>query len=126
MKRNLQLIAVALILTGAGNVALAAHQAHASNGTTKFVNMVNQKGDEPWAYRPVKITVRAGTRVVWRNRSSEAHTVTGTGKRPAFDSGLSNQIAPKRQWSHVFNKTGTYSYYCFLHPYMKGKVVVQK
>ncbi|HEX2667565.1 MAG TPA: plastocyanin/azurin family copper-binding protein [Gammaproteobacteria bacterium] len=27
-------------------------------------------------------------------------------------------------YSYTFTKPGTYSYYCTLHPFMKGKVVV--
>jgi plastocyanin len=29
------------------------------------------------------------------------------------------------KFSHTFDKTGTYPYYCTIHPKMTGKIVVQ-
>jgi plastocyanin len=28
-------------------------------------------------------------------------------------------------WQHTFTKPGTYAYFCELHPYMKGSIVVR-
>ena len=45
-------------------------------------------------------------------------------KEKEFDSGLSTLIAPGKTFSHKFEKTGEFSYFCQVHPTMIGKVVV--
>ena len=130
MHQILRAVVVTGLLAGAaagvqGRSAQAQMEGSSPRSAAKYVDMVNRPGDEPWAFRPVTLTVRVGTRVTWRNRSSEAHTVTATGNKPAFDSSISNPISPKRSWSHLFKRAGTYAYYCYFHPYMKGKIVVR-
>lgn len=72
-----------------------------------------------FAYVPPRITVTAGTVVRFVNNDGEAHTVTAADR--SFDSeGLDTGEA----WTHRFTKAGTYAYFCELHPYMKGTVVV--
>lgn len=92
---------------------------------TAQVAIVNQSGVNPYAFSPATITVTVGTRVVWRNHSSQAHTVTDTGATPAFNSGASHLIRPGQSWSFVFRRPGRYVYTCLLHPYMQGTVVVR-
>jgi plastocyanin len=72
------------------------------------------------AFSPATLTVDAGTTVVFTNRDDDAHTVTavdGTFDSKGLDSGAS--------WSHTFTKPGTYRYFCELHPFMKGTIVVK-
>lgn len=69
---------------------------------------------------PEQLEVRVGTLVRWTNRDNVAHTVTSRGA-PHFDSGT---IAPGASWSHRFERPGTYSYYCALHPWMNARVDV--
>jgi plastocyanin len=86
--------------------------------------MLNHAGYNPYVFSPRTITVKVGTRVVWRNRSSADHTVTASTSPAAFDSGTARLIHPKAQWSFVFRRPGRYAYYCLLHPFMKGIVIV--
>ena len=73
-----------------------------------------------FAYHPATITVAPGTTVRFVNDDGEAHTVTAVDK--SFDSaGLDSGDA----WTHSFSKPGRYAYFCALHPYMKGAVVVR-
>jgi plastocyanin len=73
-----------------------------------------------FAYQPAVLVVHAGDRVTFVNDDDEAHTVTADDK--SFDSeGLDSM----QTWQHVFAKTGTYHYFCELHPYMKGTVIVR-
>jgi plastocyanin len=73
-----------------------------------------------FAYNPATITVASGTVVRFVNDDGEAHTVTARDK--SFDSaGLDTGDA----WTHRFTKPGTYAYFCALHPYMHGVVVVR-
>lgn len=72
-----------------------------------------------FAFVPVVVRVVPGTVVRFVNDDSEAHTVTSSDK--SFDSG---GLDTNDTWTHVFSKVGTYAYFCALHPYMKGSVVV--
>ena len=71
-----------------------------------------------FAFSPAVITVRAGATVTWTNRDEDAHTVaiTGTPVSPPLQSGDA--------FTHRFDRPGTYSYVCSIHPSMRGMVVV--
>jgi plastocyanin len=72
-----------------------------------------------FAYSPQQLTVTQGQTVRFVNRDDVAHTVTDT--NGAFDSGSLDQ---DKSWTYTFNKLGTYSYYCTVHPSMKGSITV--
>jgi plastocyanin len=70
-------------------------------------------------FMPDTITVPAGTTVVWQNDDTSPHTVTsvdGTFHSSALDT--------KDKFSFTFDKAGTFEYFCRLHPFMKGRVVI--
>jgi len=72
-----------------------------------------------YAFDPDSITVPAGTRVIWRNFDPVPHTATST--TGVFDSGV---IGKGGEFSYIFKNPGTYGYYCAIHPYMKGNIIV--
>lgn len=75
---------------------------------------------------PETLTVSKGTTVSWTNGDSTLHTVT-SGSAESGNSGSefdSSYLAAGKTFQHQFNTAGTFDYYCTLHPYMKGKVVV--
>jgi len=75
---------------------------------------------------PETLTVSKGTTVTWTNGDSTLHTVT-SGSPEAGNSGSefdSSYLAAGKTFPHQFNTAGTFDYYCTLHPFMKGKVVV--
>ena len=77
---------------------------------------------------PDILTVSKGTTVTWTNRDSTLHTVT-SGSAESGNSGTgtefdSSYLAAGKTFQHQFSISGTFDYYCTLHPYMKGKVVV--
>jgi nitrite reductase (NO-forming) len=75
---------------------------------------------------PDILTVSKGTTVTWTNRDSTLHTVT-SGSAESGNSGTefdSSYLAAGKTFQHQFSTSGTFDYYCTLHPYMKGKVVV--
>jgi len=75
-------------------------------------------------YLPYQVEIYSGEPVVWINADSAAHTVTsGLPAAPdaVFDSGM---IMPNQTWEFVFTDSGEYDYYCMVHPWMTGKVVV--
>ena len=75
-----------------------------------------------FGYAPATITVPPGTKVTWTNAGVQPHTVTSLSTSPAaFDSGIMNH---GQTFSYTFEKPGTYEYFCTLHPFMRGNVIV--
>jgi plastocyanin len=71
-------------------------------------------------YQPLRIQIEEGTEVTWTNNDSMVHTVTDVENN--FDSNL---IDAGESWSYTFNAEGTYNYYCTMHPWMRGAVLVE-
>jgi len=73
---------------------------------------------------PYMITVNPGDEVVWSNDDFAAHTVT-SGVVPTadglFDSGI---FMAGTTFSHTFDTLGNYDYFCMVHPWMIGQVLV--
>ncbi len=79
------------------------------------------------AFKPAFLIVGAGDTVTWTNRDSTSHIVTSGDPRIAepdmvFKSGL---ISPGEVFSATINNPGNYQYFCAIHPYMTGEVVVE-
>ena len=72
-----------------------------------------------FAFTPAAVTVKAGETVTFENRDSTVHSLVGVG---GFF--RSKPLDTDDKFSFTFDKPGEYSYFCGLHPYMKGKVVV--
>ena len=84
----------------------------------------DEYGQLKLCYVPFKVTIPAGSVVMWENVGDQVHTVTsGTLLQPTahFNSGL---IAPDSFYSLQFEVEGIYPYYCMMHPWMSGSVVV--
>lgn len=106
---------------GDGNTAATA-DAEASAVSLKLI-----------AFKPDRLTVKAGTTVTWTNEDGTEHSVTSgtvkqgsSGVTPAsdgmFDSGL---FGPNKSFTFAFRTPGTYAYFCTLHPAtMRGEITV--
>jgi len=74
---------------------------------------------------PADITVDVGATITWSNDDTAAHTVTSgsaaDGPDGVFDSSLFMSGA---EFSHTFDTEGTYPYFCMVHPWMAGTVIV--
>ena len=80
---------------------------------------------EDVCYIPSDIVVEKGGSVTWLNEDSSFHTVTsGFYGDPTdlFDSGY---LDPYEYYTLSFDEIGTYDYYCTLHPWMEGQVIVE-
>ena|SRR5579872_706391 len=75
-----------------------------------------------FTFDPAEVTVKVGTKVTWVNRDDVPHTATSTAKPKAFDS---KALDTDQQFSFVFEKPGTYDYFCAVHPKMTGRVIVK-
>ncbi|NRO95847.1 hypothetical protein GWC77_07850 [Paraburkholderia sp. NMBU_R16] len=74
-----------------------------------------------FAFKPNEIHVPAGARIVWVNRDEEPHIVVSTSG--AFKS--SPALDTNDSYATVLTKSGTYTYFCSIHPMMVGKIVVR-
>lgn len=73
-----------------------------------------------FSFAPETLTVPAGTEVTWVNRDDIPHTIVST------DGVFKSKVRDTdEKFSFKFTKSGTYSYYCSIHPKMTGKIVVQ-
>jgi len=78
-------------------------------------------------FEPAILKVGKGTTVKWINDDDALHTVT-SGSPEGSESGIifdSSYLGGGKTYERTFEKSGTFEYYCTLHPYMKGKIVVQ-
>jgi plastocyanin len=73
-------------------------------------------------FNPAVLTVTAGTIVTWTNSDMEDHTVTSYTSIPSFNGYLN---ASGGTFSYTFTTSGTYPYYCTIHPYMLGTIIVK-
>ena len=82
-------------------------------------------GCEPECFIPSMVTIDVGGEVTWENNDTAAHTTTAgspqDGPSGVFDSSL---IIAGSSFSHTFDSAGTYDYFCMVHPWMIGTVVV--
>ena len=75
-----------------------------------------------FAFEPAMLTIAPGTQVTWLNRDEEPHTVVSATKEQPFKS---QALDTNDEFSFVFNKPGTYKYFCSVHPHMIGTIEVK-
>jgi plastocyanin len=77
-------------------------------------------------YVPKTVETTVGSMINWKNEDFGPHTVTSgdmtTGKTGVFDS---NIIQKGSTFSFLFDKVGEYDYFCTIHPFMTGRVIVK-
>ena len=109
----------------AGNSTAAGNQT-ASSGTEVTIAQGSSAPTNAEFYTPPTLTVPTGTTVTWKNADSTLHTVT-SGSAESGESGTvfdSSYMAAGKTFQWTFSTAGTFDYYCTLHPFMKGQVVV--
>jgi len=86
-----------------------------------------EETNECWI--PNEVTVDVGGEVTWTVDDSAAHTVTSGTPADAdsvgamFDSGL---LLVDAEFKYTFDEVGSVDYFCIVHPWMQGIVVVQE
>lgn len=73
-----------------------------------------------FTFTPPSLTVAVGTQVTWTNRDDIPHTVVTEDKTMK-----SKVLDTDEKFVYTFTKPGAYSYFCSIHPKMKGTIVVQ-
>ncbi len=76
-------------------------------------------------FLPYEVSINVGDTVTWVNDDTAAHTATGgnpvDGPSGVFDSSL---VIAGTSFSFTFEEAGTYEYFCMVHPWMTGFVIV--
>src|ERR1700756_2653074 len=104
------ILAMLLLSVGSSRVR-ASDQPSTANVAIKIDNFV---------FGPQAITVPVGTTVTWTNSDDIPHTAVST------DGVFKSKVMDTdEKFSYSFDKPGTYSYYCSVHPKMTGQVVVK-
>ena len=104
-------VMVATLLLSAGSPGSSANTAEPASAEVKVDN---------FSFGPATLTVAVGTTVTWTNRDDIPHTIVSTDK--VFKSKV---LDTDEKFSFTFDKSGTYPYFCSIHPKMTGSVVVQ-
>ncbi|MEV6641416.1 cupredoxin family copper-binding protein [Amycolatopsis sp. NPDC051371] len=110
MRRAVSLAAVGLIVLLHGVLVAAPAQA-----ATQQVMMAN------YAFSPATLTVHVGDTVTWMQHDQAPHDATTTSAPVSF---RSPQLSQGQSWSYTFRTSGTYAYYCSVHPDMRATVTV--
>lgn len=73
-----------------------------------------------------ELIIHTGEKVRWINIGSVAHTITSgtpdSGPDGSFDSSL---LIPNQTFEMTFELPGIFNYYCMLHPWEHGKIIVE-
>ena len=72
-----------------------------------------------FAFEPANLTINAGDSVEFINEDGAPHTATAD--NGSFDTG---NLGRGQKATLTFSTAGTYSYFCAVHPSMKGSITV--
>jgi len=106
--------------------AFAAHGEGGMSATVENAAGSSTPGCEPDCFIPSTVVITVGGTVTWENTDTAAHTSSsGTpvdGPDGVFDSSL---VMAGASFSHTFDSAGTFDYFCMVHPWMTGTVIVE-
>jgi plastocyanin len=112
-KRAAALAAGGAMLFLAGFAVTAAPDFAATPATVTISN---------FAFSPANLTVAAGSTVTWTNTDDEPHTIaSATADKPFKSGGLDTNDS----FAVNFDRPGTYTYFCSIHPQMTGTITVK-
>ena len=102
------------ILAGSLALALAVPPAARAEPAALEVKIDN------FTFVPQRLTIKPGTTVTWINEDDIPHTVAAAGKE--FRSKV---LDTNDKFSFTFTTSGTFEYFCSLHPHMTATIVVE-
>jgi plastocyanin len=82
---------------------------------------------EDFSFRPARMVVRPRQVVIWKNRDRARHNATSvkrvSGKRVfrTATKGFRGEVTARAP-----SRTGSYAYFCTVHPQMRGTLVVRR
>ena len=118
------LFAIASMVAIAPSAFAMHHEATITNAPGSSTPGCEETADG--CFIPSPVTIDIGAIVTWENGDTAAHTATAgsatDGPSGVFDSSL---IMAGSSFSHTFDTAGTYDYFCMVHPWMAGTVIVE-
>ena len=117
MKNRLLVSTLAVALPLALSAVLLVHPTRARSEDKSSATEVRV---DNFSFGPETLTVPTNSTVTWINKDDVPHVI-------ASNDGLfkSKALDTDDKYSFTFTKSGTYPYYCSVHPKMVGKIVVQ-
>lgn len=104
-------------------------QDHAAFGDQNVI--INQAADpecrfSKTCFLPYEAVIENGQKVTWYNDDSSVHSIISKSQKFG-PSGIitSGSIMPGESFSYKFDSTGYIKYYCAMHPWMNGIVLVK-
>ena len=119
MKRIMLVLSFAVLTLASLALSAPRHQAFPVSAQENQAATAAVKIDN-FSFGPATLTVAVGTTVTWVNHDDIPHNVVST-------DGLfkSKVMDTDEKFSFTFTKSGTFPYFCGIHPKMTGKIVVQ-
>lgn len=107
---------------------IGAQEKEQENVIVVMISRGASNAGNPTYYVPKEVRIPIGTRVLWVNADVAGHTITsGNAADPdfgsIFDSGFP-LIKPADTFEFTFSKNGEYSYFCQVHPWEVGRIIV--
>ena len=107
--------------------APSAFAAHSMNATVENAEGSSTPGCEPDCFIPATVTIGVGGMVTFANNDNAAHTSTAgspaDGPSGAWDSSL---VMVGQSYTTPALDAGEYPYFCMVHPWMTGLVIVEE
>lgn len=117
--RLVPLVALPVAIVGlVGVVGSTGSADPAPAGGSGAANEVDIAG---FAFTPKTVEVEAGTTVVWTNQDGAGHSVEDAGG--LFEE--SEDLQAGDAFRFTYAEPGTYPYFCGIHQYMRGEIVVR-
>jgi len=75
-------------------------------------------------FQPAVVIINLGDEVVWKNQDSQTHTITSGSPSKGPDGNFDLIVKIGHSEKVRFDKPGIFPYFCIVHPWTGGKVVV--
>jgi plastocyanin len=106
------------LLIAIAALAVAALQGGRAIGATATASGAKSVDISHFAFHPPTLRIKRGGKVTFTNSQNVTHTASSG----SFDT---KGIAPGNSVTVKFSRRGTFAYHCKIHPFMKGKIVVE-
>ena len=94
---------------------------HGKNSQTRESATKTEVVIDNFSFSPKTLTLPVGATVTWINHDNVPHVVSSTDNQ--FKT--STALKAGQTFSRTFVATGTYSYFCSIHPRMTGKIIIK-
>ena len=114
-----------VVLFAIGLAVPSAFAEHSMNATVENADGSSVPGCEPDCFIPATVTIGVGGQVTFANNDTAAHTSTaGTGADGPSGAWDSSLVMTGQSYTTGPLEAGEYPYFCMVHPWMEGLVIV--